>query len=812
MYRSVCGSKNAAQIGESFVFCGTMTNGSTRISGRRRFLAFFWWWYLFVIVNLASRCSGQTPDGPKSFRDGQDLFQKGQYEDAAPALWNAVIFHGQTPPSRTYDVNKAFQMFIQCYSLQGKLVEGFAFVAMESFRRGQKEMGQNYLQQALDTDPDNEAVKEVQMLFGHVKESSTNERNPPKQDPNKDLEGLSPEKLYEMGSKHFAERNYEKCADAFEISCQRSNRELAPSCASAVYCRLLVVDYGFNGTQYDRDMKRLTTLVKQETAQWRTGNETHFAWQRASSTHPHMMLGYTVDSMLKRYVAEAVAFLDETMARAAEGGTSLRPLPDDMPLVTTPEQVRQENPQRIRVGFVGSGFNSKAVLYLSQDMFRFFDAATFEIHVFSFGPPDNPMFIKRGMRGVDWRERVKGNVDHFHDMQPMKDDHIKAARHIHQQGIHILIEWDGYARQGERAQGLFALRPAPVQLLHQEYLGTSGAQYVDYLFTDMVTSPPKTDHLYTEKLIYLPNHFFSKGHAFQSEVKDPTYEYAPKRVPFELGTGSPQENKCLSGNSVGDASFVFCNFNKLLKANPETIRSWIRILREVPGSMLCLLENPKSAIPYVRRFVHEATGTSKRNGDPASFVAGDGDDINARIHFVPWENNPFDYQLRNQDLCNVMLDSYPYNGHTVAQDSLYAGVPIVTRSDGDDMSSRVTTSANIVLGLEELNAVHGPEEYENIAIRLATDADFFQRIRTKLIDSCLQRDPMHPYWDVARYVKNFETGLKQAWDTFMNGREPENIFVEESEETQKGTFSAEIEAHPQDGRRNQIKSSPNDEL
>ena len=92
----------------------------------------------------------------------------------------------------------------------------------------------------------------------------------------------------------------------------------------------------------------------------------------------------------------------------------------------------------------------------------------------------------------------------------------------------------------------------------------------------------------------------------------------------------------------------------------------------------------------MRKFIHEAAGTSKGDADEDSFVPGDGDDLNDRIHFLPWERNPFDHQQRNHDFCNVMLDSYPYNGHTVAQDSLYGGVPIVTRSDGDDMSSRVS--------------------------------------------------------------------------------------------------------------------------
>lgn len=277
-------------------------------------------------------------------------------------------------------------------------------------------------------------------------------------------------------------------------------------------------------------------------------------------------------------------------------------------------------------------------------MFRFFDSKKFEVHIFSMGPPDSPLFIQHAMRGVDWRERVKANVDYFHDVQRFKMEHVKLARFIHEMKIHILIEWDGFARQGERAQGLFALRPAPVQILHQEYLGTSGAQYVDYLFTDRMTSPPSLEHLYTEKMIYMPNHFFSKGHAVQAEVKPPTYDFPDKQIPYVPGSGSPKTNRCLA--PTGDEpSIVYCNFNKFLKNNPETVRSWIRILREVPGSMLCLLENPDVGVLYLRKFVHEAAGMPSEH--PDEFIPGDGDALNKRIHFLSWTQNPFDHQMRN---------------------------------------------------------------------------------------------------------------------------------------------------------------------
>ncbi len=71
---------------------------------------------------------------------------------------------------------------------------------------------------------------------------------------------------------------------------------------------------------------------------------------------------------------------------------------------------------------------------------------------------------------------------------------------------------------------MLALRPAPIQILHQEFLMTSGAQYVDCIITDRVASPLRLKDLYAEKFLYLPNHFFSKGHAVQKEVRAPNMD------------------------------------------------------------------------------------------------------------------------------------------------------------------------------------------------------------------------------------------------------------------------------------------------
>jgi len=771
-------------------------------------------------------------DGHKNIEEGNRLLAEQQFDRAAMHFWRAVLVQEKYKgTSKEYGVEGIFQSFMQCWAAQGKLVDGFVYIAQESIQRGQIDMGKQYLKQALQLQPDHEDAwtlqenldsmglgKNLDALKGSVTDDNAgqdieDEAVDKKYPWGADFKG-TPEELYAAGSASFSEKSYEKCADSFEVSCQKSNMRIGPSCTNAVYCRNMIIDWGFNGTQFDADMERIAKIVELETDQFRVvSQDGSFHWKRATSPHPHMMLGYPVDPMLKRYVAESAAFMEDKMSRVDIHTGTMKDLPHDLPFKPNDhlsEYIAEskESGFKLKIGFVSSGFNSKAVLYLSHDIFRFFDKNTFEVHIFSMGAPDNPMFIEHGMRGVDWRERVKANVDYFHDAQRYKTDHISLARFIKSQNIHILLEWDGYARQGERAQGLFSLRPAPIQVWHQEYLGTSGALYVDYIFSDNVTSPPHLDKLYTEKLIWMPNHFFSKGHAMQKEVKQPTYEYTPKETPYNPGTGSPQTNRCMApaGKGPSKPSVVFCNFNKFLKNNPETIRSWIRILREVPNSMLCLLENPDVGVAYMRKFIHEAAGTSRGNIDEVSFEAGDGDELNTRIHFLPWQMNPFDHQMRNQDFCTLMLDSYPYNGHTTAQDSLYGGVPIITRSDGDDMSSRVTTSANLVLGLEQLNAYNGPKQYEDIAIEVANDPALYNAIRNKLIATALQRNPMHPYWDVPRYVRNFETGLMAAWTQFLSGRPPEHISVEESEETRQGTYDKVLLANPPDGKKKERKS------
>jgi len=86
----------------------------------------------------------------------------------------------------------------------------------------------------------------------------------------------------------------------------------------------------------------------------------------------------------------------------------------------------------------------------------------------------------------------------------------KAADIISRDGIHILVNMNGYTK-GARNE-IFALRPAPIQVMWLGYPGSSGANYMDYIVTDRITSPIDYAHHYSEKLAYMPHTYFIGDH------------------------------------------------------------------------------------------------------------------------------------------------------------------------------------------------------------------------------------------------------------------------------------------------------------
>uniref|UniRef100_A0A8C5QYI0 UDP-N-acetylglucosamine--peptide N-acetylglucosaminyltransferase 110 kDa subunit n=1 Tax=Leptobrachium leishanense TaxID=445787 RepID=A0A8C5QYI0_9ANUR len=155
---------------------------------------------------------------------------------------------------------------------------------------------------------------------------------------------------------------------------------------------------------------------------------------------------------------------------------------------------------RLRVGYVSSDFGNHPTSHLMQSIPGMHNPDKFEVFCYALSPDD----------GTNFRVKVMAEANHFVDLSQIPCNG-KAADRIHQDGIHILVNMNGYTK-GARNE-LFALKAAPIQAMWLGYPGTSGATFMDYIITDKETSPIEVAEQYSEKMAYMPNTFFIGDHA-----------------------------------------------------------------------------------------------------------------------------------------------------------------------------------------------------------------------------------------------------------------------------------------------------------
>ena len=118
---------------------------------------------------------------------------------------------------------------------------------------------------------------------------------------------------------------------------------------------------------------------------------------------------------------------------------------------------------------------------------------------------------------------------------------------------------------------------------------------------------------------------------------------------------------------------MFCCFNNSYKFTPDVFDVWMRLLREVEGSVLWLsAPNPRARCRILR-------AEAEKRGVSAE-----------RLVFAPRVASNEDHLARLR-LADLFLDTLPYNAHTTACDALWAGLPLMTHP-GQTFASRVAGS------------------------------------------------------------------------------------------------------------------------
>ena len=146
--------------------------------------------------------------------------------------------------------------------------------------------------------------------------------------------------------------------------------------------------------------------------------------------------------------------------------------------------------------------------------------------------------------------------------------------------------------------------------------------------------------------------------------------------------------------------------------------------------------------------------------DAVRRVFQDADIAPDRVQFVAKVSRR-PYFQRYLDL-DLSLDPFPYNGHTSTLDSLWMGVPVVTLA-GRTGVGRAGVSVLSNLGLPELIA-HTPEQYVNIAVRMAGDLARLAALRAEL----RPRMQASPLCDGQQYAADVEAAFRRMWHTWCN--------------------------------------------
>lgn len=366
-------------------------------------------------------------------------------------------------------------------------------------------------------------------------------------------------------------------------------------------------------------------------------------------THNHLLMSTSLLGML-----------DESDDPALQLLTAQRFVHEKVAKVTTPplHQVHKRD-GKIKIGYLSGDLCMHAVGLLTAELYELHDREKFEVHAFCWSRED----------GTPLRARIKGALDSLTPIGAMGDR--QAAGLIAAAGIDVLVDLQGLT-SGARPN-ILAHRPAPIQVSYLGLPATSALPGVDWILADRFVMPPEALPYHTEKPIYLPN-------CYQVSDRQRVANAAPTRAE----AGLPEDG------------FVFCAFNNNHKMSEPVWRCWMRILRQVPGSVLWLLaDNPFAKANLTR-------------------VAGEEGITPERLVFAP-RALPADYLARFQ-LADLFLDTFPYNAGTTASDCLWMGTPILTRS-GRTYISRMAGSLLTAVGLPDLITTT-IREYEQRAVQI----------------------------------------------------------------------------------------------
>lgn len=374
------------------------------------------------------------------------------------------------------------------------------------------------------------------------------------------------------------------------------------------------------------------------------------------------------------------------------------------PAVTLPASPARE---KIRVAYHCEFMQTNTMRAMMGHVISAHDRSKFEIIGYS------PHVVSEDFRALfdTWRHTPRPHPD---EKAKRVFDDAQFAALVRADDIDVFVELSGFS-PGHRF-GAMSLRCAPVQVSHLNHTGTSQVPNVDYVLADDICIPPRSDaeRHYSEQIYRLGSCFFCFDYTASDE---PPVAPSP-----HLRNGYVTFGCSGSGGKIG----------------MQLIEVWARLLHRVPTARL-QIQNVQLSSSENRRFMAERFAIFGISTDRLSLLGG-----------VDRET-----LLRTYADIDISLDTWPYCGGNTIAESMWHGVPVVTRL-GNRFSSAYGASLVAAGGCADLIA-RSFDEYVEIAAGLAADSARLVRLRADLRSMSVEYglgDSRRMAWELERAYRD----------------------------------------------------------
>lgn len=369
--------------------------------------------------------------------------------------------------------------------------------------------------------------------------------------------------------------------------------------------------------------------------------------------------------------------------------------------------------KRVRIGLLSGSFRTHPVGQMILPALRAVDKNEVELFFYTTNQIVDKLTLE-----------IQKVADNWVSVVELSDEQL--SQKIRHDKIDILIDMNG----GGEGSKFIALAKEPAPLIVKWVgilINTTGLKCFDYLLSDSIETPRNVDHLYTEKLIRLPDDYICY--------------HLPDYVPDV--TSLP---------ALKNGFITFGCLNNPAKLSRELIQEWSTLMHEVPNSKLLLrgiqFEGEAFCQRTVERFAEFGIGAERL------LLEG------------PAKHKEF---LETYQRIDIALDTWPYSGGLTTCEALAMGVPVVT-CVGPTFAGRHSATHLANAGLPEL-VTDNWDDFRKRVKELVADLPSLAVIRAAL-RTILKESPV---CDGARFAKHFTYAMRAIWQRHCEGKKPEAL-------------------------------------